>query len=77
MTKVPKHPHALLDALIQDNKLRSDAHLADELGYSKGRICEVRHGHPVSAEIRCAIQRRFGWTLKRIDTLAPPAGKGE
>lgn len=76
-TKGPKQPHKLLDELIQENRLRSDSHLADELGYTKGRICEVRKGRPVSAELRCTIQRKYGWSLKRIDMLAPPDQKGD
>jgi hypothetical protein len=71
-TKGPRKPHALLDALLKDQQLRNDSHLADVMGYSKGRICEIRSGKPVSAEFRCAIQRKFRWSLRRIDDLAPP-----
>lgn len=68
-----KPKHTLLDKVIEENRLRSDAHLADEIGYSKGRICEIRKGDiGVSDEVRCAIARRFNMTLKQIDALAPP-----
>lgn len=68
-----KPKHALLDAVVAQNKLRSDTHLGEEIGYSKGRICEIRSGRrPVSDDFRCAIARRFNMTLKQVDALAPP-----
>lgn len=68
-----KPKHALLDKVIADNRLRSDAHLADEIGYSKSRVCEIRNSRcEINDEFRCAIARRFGMTLKQVDTLAPP-----
>lgn len=67
-----KTPHPLLDAIIKDNHLRSDAHLADELKMGRSAICDLRHKRrEVSGDIRCAIIRRFGMPLKRIDELAP------
>lgn len=69
-----KPKHALLDKVIADNRLRSDTHLAEEIGYSKGRICEIRSARRlVSDDFRCAIARRFNMTLKQVDALAPPA----
>lgn len=71
-----KPKHALLDEVIQKNRLRSDAHLADEIGYSKSRVCEIRNDRcAINDEFRCAVARRFNMTLKQIDTLAPPGGK--
>lgn len=68
-----KPKHLLLDEVIQRNRLRSDAHLADEIGYSKSRVCEVRNGRcDVNDEFRCAIARRFNMTLKQVDALSPP-----
>lgn len=75
--KQPRTPHALLDTLIQSNKLRSDTHLADELEVSKITIHDIRHGRRyVSADIRCTIIRKFGMSLKKIDELAPPKKEG-
>lgn len=73
-----KVPNKLLDELIEKHHLRSDAHLADELKYGRSKISEIRHAvRPVTGEFRCAIMRRFGMSLKRIDSLAPPDdGKG-
>ena len=68
-TKGPKKPHALLDALLSENRLRNDSHLADEIGYTKGRICEYRNGTQMSAEFILTIMRKFGWSLKKIDAL--------
>lgn len=70
-----KPKHALLDKVISDHRLRSDAHLADEIGYSKSRVCEIRNNRCVIDDgFRCAIARRFNMTLKQIDALAPPKG---
>ena len=71
-----KPKHALLDEVIARNRLRSDAHLADEIGYSKSRVCEIRNKRClVNDEFRCAIARRFNMTLKQVDALAPPTAK--
>jgi len=68
-----KLAHPLLDEVISRNHLRNDSHLADEIGYSKGRVCEIRNKHcEVNDDFRCAIARRFNMTLKQIDALAPP-----
>lgn len=70
-----KPAHVLLDAVIAQNNLRNDSHLAEELGYRKGRICEIRKEKVVSDSFRCAIVRRFNMTLKQVDALAPPVTK--
>lgn len=67
--KETRKSHPLLDALRDENKLRSDAHLAEELGYRKSRICEYRAGHAVSAEFIVGVQRKYGWPIKKIDAL--------
>lgn len=68
-----KPKHDLLDKVIADHRLRSDAHLADEIGYSKSRVCEIRNNRcAIDDSFRCAIARRFNMTLKQIDALAPP-----
>lgn len=67
--KEMRKAHPLLDALREENKLRSDSHLAEEMGYKKSRICEYRAGHQVSADFIVGIQRKYGWTIKKIDAL--------
>jgi plasmid maintenance system antidote protein VapI len=63
----------LFDALLQSGQARNDAHIADLLGVGKVTIHDIRHERrPVSGDIRCAIMRTFGLSLKRIDELAPP-----
>jgi len=67
--KETRKSHSLLDALRAENKLRSDSHLAEELGYRKSRICEYRAGQPVSADFIVKVQRKYGWSIKKIDGL--------
>ena len=65
--------HSLLDALIDGETVRNDADLARVLGIAAPQISKTRHGHvEVSDTMRVAIMRRFKWSLKRIDELAPP-----
>jgi len=64
-----RKPHPLLDALRQENKLRSDSHLAEELGYRKSRICEYRAGQPVSSDFIVKVQLKYGWNIKKIYAL--------
>lgn len=72
MKNTAKHP--LLDALIDGEKLRNDADIARVLGIAAPQVSKTRHGKiEVSDIMRVAIMRRFKWSLKRIDDLAPPA----
>lgn len=67
-------PHPLLDTLISAEKLRNDSEVATALGIPAPQISKTRHRHvDVSDTMRVAIMRRFRWSLKRIDELAPPA----
>jgi predicted DNA-binding transcriptional regulator AlpA len=75
--KTATKPHALLDALRKDRDLRSDAHLAEVLGYSRQHIYKMRIDGPVPDTFRVVVQRVYGWSLKKIDALAPPAIEGE
>lgn len=66
--------HSLLDALIDGETVRNDADLARVLNIAAPSISKTRHGKlEVSDTMRVAIMRRFRWSLKRIDELAPPA----
>lgn len=70
--------HPLLDAIRTHEKIRNDADLAIALGLAAPTISKTRHGHlEVSDSLRVAIMRKFRWSLKRIDELAPPAATAE
>ena len=69
-------PHLLLDTLKESKNLRTDAELADALGVRTGTVSKVRAGHNLIGDtLRVAIQRKFGWSLSRLDKLAPPTEK--
>ena len=72
MAKGLGNEHALLDAVISAKNLRNDAELSDFLSYQPGAISKVRNCRvPVSDELRIRVMRRTGWSLKKIDELAP------
>lgn len=69
-------PHPLLDALIDGESVRNDADISRTLRIAAPQISKTRHGHvEVSDIMRVAIMRKFKWSLKRIDDLAPPAAE--
>ena len=71
-----KPAHSLLDAFISEHgSIRSDADLARIVGVTAPMISKVRNGAPVGDSMRLKFMRKFGMSLKRIDDLAPPAGK--
>ena len=73
-----KNSHPLLDALIASEKLRNDADVARELDIAAPQVSKTRNGIiEVSDIMRVAIMRRFKWSLKRLDELAPPASTKE
>jgi hypothetical protein len=67
--------HLLLDTLIvEEDSLRNDADVAKALGIAAPQVSKTRHGKiEVSDTMRVAIMRRFKWSLRRLDELAPPA----
>ncbi len=66
--------HPLLDELIAKEGMRNDANIGRVFGIAPPQLSRIRHGHiEVSDTFRVAIMRRFKWSLKRIDELAPPA----
>ena len=71
-----KKNHPMLDDLI-DKKgvIRNDADLARELGVAGAIISRVRNGGTMGDSLRLTIMRKFGISLQKIDTLAPPAAK--
>lgn len=77
MTATTKKPHALIDALMKDQKMTSDRALCIALKFDPAVICNIRKLGRVSDEFRVAVMRRFRWSLKRLDALAPPAERGQ
>jgi hypothetical protein len=71
----PSTPNPLLDALLKHAKLDNDSALAAELDIGRDILSKVRNGRELPDHVRVAIQRRYHWSLKRIDELAPPAQK--
>lgn len=70
---IPKRPHPLLDALLAEKKLPHDRALAERLSVDAASLSKVRAGRPVSDHIRVAVLRKFNWSIRRVDELAPPA----
>jgi hypothetical protein len=74
MAKGYEEPHALLDAILDARDLKNDAQLARFLDFMPGVISKVRNRRViVSEEFRMRVMRRTGWSLEKIDKLAPPA----
>ena len=72
MPKSYNQPHALLDALIEHAKLRNDADLARHLRCTAAVISKIRNERiHVTDDFRMRVMRITGWSLKRVDTLAP------
>lgn len=65
--------HALLDALIKSRRLGNDRQLAIYMGLTAPSFSRMRtEKKGVTDQFRIAVQRKFGWSLNRIDALAPP-----
>lgn len=75
--KSERIPHQLFDTLLADGKLKNDAALCRELGVHAPHLSKMRSGVlPISDGLRVAVLRRFrGWTIRRLDELAPPAAR--
>lgn len=80
-TNHERTPHPLFDALLADmqrrrgNKVRNnDAALCRILDVQPPTLSKMRKGRlPVSDTVRVQVMRKFGWSIKRLDDLAPPA----
>lgn len=74
-------PHPLFDALLIDMRRQkgesvriNDAALCRELHVLPPTLSKMRKGRlPVSDTLRVQVMRKFGWSIKRLDELAPPA----
>lgn len=72
MPKCYNQPHELLDALIEHKDLRNDAELARYLRCNPGVISKIRNLRvEVTDDFRMRVMRVTGWSLKRVDALAP------
>lgn len=68
-------PHPLFDALIQERGLKNDAELARFLEVQPPFLSKMRNRKAdLNDTVRVSIMRKFRWTLKRVDELAPPGG---
>jgi hypothetical protein len=67
-------PHALFDAVKDAKKLKNDAELSRFLKVNAPQISRIRSEHlELSDTVRVQVARQCGWTMKRIDELAPTA----
>lgn len=67
-------PHALIDHLLRENKLRNDAALSRALEVAPPVISKIRNNRlPVGAALRLRIMRKLGTPLAKLDELAPEA----
>lgn len=65
-------PNTLLDAIIDARDLKNDAALARFLRFKPGVISKVRNRRiVVSEEFRMRVMRCTGWSLAKVDKLAP------
>lgn len=69
-----KMDHPLFDALIAENpRVRNDADLCRVLEVQPPNLSKMRNRKmPVSDSLRVAVMRKFRWSIKRLDELAPP-----
>jgi len=67
-------PHALIDHLLSENKLRNDAELSRALEVAPPVISKIRNNRmELGATLRLRIMRKFGTPLATLDELAPEA----
>jgi len=65
-------PHALIDFLLSENKLRNDAALSRALEVAPPVISKIRNNRmAVGASLRLRIMRKLGTPLATVDALAP------
>ena len=73
MKKIP--PHLLLDAILQVQGVKNDAHMAKDLRINASVLSKMRSSGSCSNDFRVAVMRTYGWSLSGIDKMAPPAAK--
>jgi hypothetical protein len=68
--EVPNKKHRLLDTIMREYKLKTDAELARFLGVAYSSISKIRNGHLVpSAEYVLRVHDLTGWDIKLIKGL--------
>jgi transcriptional regulator with XRE-family HTH domain len=68
--KVPNKEHRLLDTVMREYKLQTDADLARFLGVNYSAISKIRNGHLVpSSEYILRVHDLTGWDIKLIKGL--------
>ena len=68
--EVPSKKHKLLDTIMREYKLKTDADLSRFLGVEQSAVSKIRHGHLVpSSEYILRIHDLTGWDIKLIKGL--------
>lgn len=63
--------HPLLDALMEQYKLKNDAALSRFLGYTPSRVCKIRYGNlPTSDSVILDIHELTDMPIAKIKELA-------
>lgn len=70
------YPHdssnGLLDAILNEHKLKNDAELSRKLEVAPPVLSKIRHGRlPFGAGMIVKVQDAFGWTLPAIRKYLP------
>lgn len=72
MTRERKPDHDLIDILLDELELKSDAELARELGLPYPAISKIRHNKiNVSANTILKIYDATGWSIEKIRGYLP------
>lgn len=66
----PKTPHALLDTLAHEFRIKNDSAIARAIKKSRAEISQIRHGRELSHSIILAIHETFDMPVARIRQLA-------
>lgn len=62
-----KTSHRVLDTVMREYRLKSDAHLARALGVSPSAVCKIRSGKlPFGPEYILRVHDCTGWDIKLI-----------
>jgi plasmid maintenance system antidote protein VapI len=70
--EVPSKKHQLLDKIMKEYKLKTDAELARFLELKASQISKLRHNRlPVGAETILRVHDITGWEIKTIKGLLP------
>lgn len=65
--EVPNKKHLLLDTIMREYKLKTDAELARFLDLKASQISKLRHNRlPVGAEAILRVHDITGWEIKKI-----------